>query len=574
MKHNFICKLLVIALAVLFCVQPFAFGAVAEAEPAAEPIVVIAGSDIQEATLEDGIFNVNSILKNIKSNGYESLYGFLFCGDYSKAHTAMDAELNALKNEVKAQFPNIDEGNMVFLKGNHDEPNTKGLSKSGANDTEHYGVFVINENDYMWYNKSEGLVKKTSLNLEKYLKEKKQQGYDKPVFVASHLALAYNKRTYNDGDGKYAKYIFDVLNKYGDDLNIIFLYGHNHNNQYDNYIGGSTVYLTKGDDIFISKLGKQKETPDKYTLKFTYMNAGYVGATYCLNEKKTMTVFEILGNEVTVKRFSATQQIPLKTKGAWAYKLNETADFFGTTDDYLKFAYMGTEYIGKSQYDNGVTVINGNIKDLKVTKDETNPDAEKYTTYVTYSAESNGYTLGEKAVVKANLPTGYKTNAPVFVKFDNARDSIMVMPTESRVTVETDSFSSFKLFQIKGYSINKGRSAFCPDPVGEVAGGKSAKEQVIGTIYVVSNSVAEAVNITPAMLKDKDGNEVKLTDGTYTDLDIYQGETKIFEGYTLTVIGGSESEGIPAYIWVICIAGAVLVAAAVAVIVIKKKKKA
>ena len=284
MKHNFICKLLVVALAVLFCAQPFAFGAVAEAEPAAEPVVVIAGSDIQEATLEDGIFNVNSILKNIKSNGYESLYGFLFCGDYSKAHTAMDAELNALKNEVKAQFPNIDEGNMVFLKGNHDEPNTKGLSKSGANDTEHYGVFVINENDYMWYNKSEGLVKKTSLNLENYLKEKKQQGYDKPVFVASHLALAYNKRTYNDGDGKYAKYIFDVLNKYGDDLNIIFLYGHNHNNQYDNYIGGSTVYLTKGDDIFISKLGKQKETPDKYTLKFTYMNAGYVGTTYCLNE--------------------------------------------------------------------------------------------------------------------------------------------------------------------------------------------------------------------------------------------------------------------------------------------------
>jgi len=554
-----------------------AFSAVADEAPVAESIVVIAGSDIQEATIEEGIANVNSILNTIKNDGYESIDGFLFCGDYGKGYNAMDAEIEALKTEVKTQFTNVDDASMVFVKGNHDPANSKGLSKSGANDTEHYGVFVIHESDYMWYNKSESTIKKTAENLEKYLKEKSENGYNKPVFVTSHLSLAYSRRTYNDGDGMYAKYLFDVLNKYGESLNIIFMYGHNHNNEYDNYVGGTTVYLTKGDEIFISKLGKKKEIPDKYTLNFTYLNAGYVSSPYCLNGQKSMTVFEITGTNVAIKRYNDTKQIALKTKGAWSTRLNETADFFGATKDYLTTAYLGTDYIGLGDYDNGVTVINQSLKDLKVTVDETNPDEDVYVSHVRYGVECNGYTQGEKAVVKAVLPKDYLTYIPpipVFVKFDNSNEFTVILPTDNRIVAETDALSSFAVFQIKGFSVDKGVFAYCPANVGEVKESKSANEQIMGNVYIVSKDKTETVGITPAMLKDKDGNSVELKQGTYADLDIYQGETKIYSGYTLTVTEGDivADEATPVYIWIICTAGAIVVVAVGVTIVLKKKK--
>ena len=84
----------------------------------------------------------------------------------------MDAEIKALKDEVKSKFPSVNGSDMVFVKGNHDNAGTKSLSKSGANDSKHYGVFVIHESDYMWYNKYEGVIKSTAEKLDAYLKEK------------------------------------------------------------------------------------------------------------------------------------------------------------------------------------------------------------------------------------------------------------------------------------------------------------------------------------------------------------------------------------------------------------------
>ena len=49
-------------------------------------------------------------------------------------------------------------------------------------------------------------------NFLKYFNSKITEDFSKPIFVLSHLALNYSMRTYNDGDGQYAKYIFDVIN--------------------------------------------------------------------------------------------------------------------------------------------------------------------------------------------------------------------------------------------------------------------------------------------------------------------------------------------------------------------------
>ena len=71
--------------------------------------------------------------------------------------------------------------------------------------------------------------------------------------------------------------IVEACNAAGDaGLNIIFLFGHNHSGGYDNYIGGGSVYLKKGDTMLVPSY-IDYTTPEAVTLNFTYMTAGYIG---------------------------------------------------------------------------------------------------------------------------------------------------------------------------------------------------------------------------------------------------------------------------------------------------------
>ena len=123
--------------------------------------------------------------------------------------------------------------------------------------------------------------------------------------------------TKNDGGGKYANYIFDVLNAAGENgLNIIFLYGHDHSNGWDDYLGGSCVYLAKDDEINIAQ-SSQTYFAAK-TLNFSYLNAGFVG--YYENHNGadntlTMTAFKIYSDKVVVSRYSDSGEHNLKCKG-------------------------------------------------------------------------------------------------------------------------------------------------------------------------------------------------------------------------------------------------------------------
>ena len=112
--------------------------------------------------------------------------------------------------------------------------------------------------------------------------------------------------------------IFDELNIAGAaGLNIIFLYGHNHSSNWDDYLGGAAVFLTKGDSMIVAQGGKK--TYKEMTLSFTYMNAGYVGYFRSRNDGSerdlTMTVFEITDDKVVIKRYSENGLHDLKSAG-------------------------------------------------------------------------------------------------------------------------------------------------------------------------------------------------------------------------------------------------------------------
>ena len=338
-KHTTGKKLLALLLALIMILSLLPTSVLATGS---EPTVVIAGSDFQNSNGDAaGAQMVTNILTQMQNvGGYTSADGFLFCGDYNHSYdttaTGLQGHINALDAAVSEKY-SIAAGNRVHVQGNHDQvtAGTGGLAKSGANDPTgdsagKYGVFVINEDDYMWASNAnnssttytgmsaEAIVKQTAARLESYLSEKKGAGFTAPIFVVSHLPLHYSMRTYNDGDGKYANYIFDVLNKAGAaGLNIIFLYGHDHSNGWDDYLGGSCVYLAKGDKINIAQGNKTTFNVEK--LNFTYMNAGYTGYYSAVNSGAettlTMTVFKITGDTVTVERYDANGKHNLKSAG-------------------------------------------------------------------------------------------------------------------------------------------------------------------------------------------------------------------------------------------------------------------
>ena len=285
---------------------------------------VIAASDFQpNGDNAVGERVVKAIIAEMKKDGNTSADGLLFCGDYDKNTYGNESEtrsgIESLKSAVSG-FVDSEE-NMVFLQGNHDATldSNVGLSPSGNNDRADgaYGVYVINHVDFMWGTQNEGTVKYTAQKLINYLNDKLEAGYDRPIFVISHLPLHYTMRTRNDGDGKYATYIFDALNDAAaKGLNIIFMYGHDHSNGWDDYLGGSSVYLAKGDTILVANKSTTEFT--KKTLNFTYLNAGFVGYYENNNgadDTLTMTLFKIKGNEVTIARYDKDGLHELKSKG-------------------------------------------------------------------------------------------------------------------------------------------------------------------------------------------------------------------------------------------------------------------
>lgn len=316
-----------------------------------EPLTaVFAASDFQpylgtKDNPEQGQLYMQTIIRQMKKDGY-NIESALLCGDYSKTGNTwsnVDPNLNNSGVAAVAEILELELGlnheNAVYVQGNHDPADTEGLDPFGANDTEHYGVFVIHEDNFQWKqgvqdktgNESTDAAEQASAAanaLEAYLQSKRNENYAKPIFVCAHVPLHYSYRTFAGAslDNIYARLLFDVLNEYGTELNIIFLFGHNHSDTHDDYLGGGAVYLPAGDTILIDD-GGDSRTFSEHTLNFTYMNAGYLGYYdgKCTGSGISSTVFAVYPDRVEVARYSyapkngtpAAVLAPAKEAGSW-----------------------------------------------------------------------------------------------------------------------------------------------------------------------------------------------------------------------------------------------------------------
>ena len=135
------------------------------------PVYLLACSDFQAPEGHAaGAESVSEMLSVIKE-GFPAMDGFICAGDYDYNFTDSLGGILRLRETVREAYgTQMDE---IWLQGNHDDPGMIGsyCTPSGASDTASYGVYVINEADYMWYNDDEETIRQTAASLKAYLDE-------------------------------------------------------------------------------------------------------------------------------------------------------------------------------------------------------------------------------------------------------------------------------------------------------------------------------------------------------------------------------------------------------------------
>ena len=280
---------------------------------------IVTGSDFQDAGTK-AYDRFGRLLTVMKNDGLPTPDSMLVGGDYTKLlfDYAVPGIAQIRKNLTEI-YPEADAERVVCIQGNHDNVSS-GFAKTGFYDMGAYNLYVINEDDFPWMQMLrpgvDRCIKKVADDLEKHMNALIDAGDKRPVIVMTHLPLHHTSRTMY-GENKYASYIFNVLNEAGKTLDVVFLFGHQHSGDYDDYIGGSVNFLRAGETLRVPKADSQGETAyTEETLAFTYANCGYVG--YSNNsESETSTNALTLGviqlSETNIRFVKYTEEGVYKT---------------------------------------------------------------------------------------------------------------------------------------------------------------------------------------------------------------------------------------------------------------------
>lgn len=293
---------------------------------------IITASDFQ--TDDAAAYNrFATVLGKMKNDGMPTPHSVLIGGDYTKILFDIAAPgVVLIKNRLLSVYPDANKNSVVCIQGNHDNPSSA-FAKTGLYDMGTYSLFCINEDDFPWkqYLRSDSTVKNTASALEASLKKLEKKGDTRPVIVITHVPLHHTVRA-GGGDNLYASYIFNVLNKAAENMDIIFLFGHNHSSAYDDYIGGAVNFFEAGDTIRIPVPGERSEdTYSEETLNFTYTNCGYIGYSgntdsATSTSKLTATAIELCSDRINFVRYGEDGLFSTES----VERINEAGDSYFT----------------------------------------------------------------------------------------------------------------------------------------------------------------------------------------------------------------------------------------------------
>ena len=309
--------------------------AAGQPEPDVAEAVILAVSDYQADPHFDAPEDtLRKLLRTVADEGMNP-GAALICGDYTNDARLHDYQLSPeesieeIKGVIHEEAPSVNDENLIFVQGNHDSL-TESISESGLHEYDSYLVYVLNtESDFPWtQGKTSGCLIKVSRaasEMKKCFDKLIADGETRPVIITGHVPLHYTARTssrHTTGDNLYSSLIFDAVNDAAKDLDIVYLFGHNHSKGWDCYMGGACVYKSPGSSILLPVFDKDDITSDEFeekTLNFTYMNAGYTG--YYMNcapgeyssdpdseyraadETLSCSVIEIYGDRIVITRY-------------------------------------------------------------------------------------------------------------------------------------------------------------------------------------------------------------------------------------------------------------------------------
>lgn len=270
---------------------------------------VVTASDFQ-GTGSQAYDYFHSLLTMAKNDGLTTPDGFLMGGDFTKIlfDNAIPG-IGRIRHNYLELYPDADPRSIICIQGNHDNPKAE-LTDTGFYDMGSFCAYAINEDDFPWKQaskKADG-VKALAKNIDEKLGAMISAGDFRPVIFVTHVPLHHTDRD-NYGDNMYAGYLFDVINEKAKQLDIIFTFGHNHSNDYDDYIGGAVNFLAPGETIRVPLKDKRgKECYTEETLNFTYTNCGYVGYsgngdTETSTSALTMDVIRFTENSIRFVRY-------------------------------------------------------------------------------------------------------------------------------------------------------------------------------------------------------------------------------------------------------------------------------
>ncbi len=267
-----LCAVLLLSLAVpALAAGPFGKG---------EYATIVTGSDFQD--LGSAAYErFGRLLRRMREDGMQTPDSMLVGGDYTKLLFDYAVPgMAQIQDQLTSVYPEADPERVVCIQGNHDNP-ASGFTKTGFYDMGVYCLYAINEDDFPWMQTLRPLaverIRKLGEDIDAKLQGMIGAGDLRPVIVLTHLPLHHTSRTLY-GDNRCAAYLFEPLNRAGQKLDIVFLFGHQHSGDYDDYIGGSVNFLAPGETIRVPKKDEMGENAyTNETLNFTYANCGYVG---------------------------------------------------------------------------------------------------------------------------------------------------------------------------------------------------------------------------------------------------------------------------------------------------------
>ena len=494
-------------------------------------IVVIAASDYQ---LSNSSTIMTNIMNQIKED-YGTPYAALLGGDYDAGDVNTTANhIRDVDDVISSVFPNLSSDNRIYIQGNHE--NFAGLKVDGTNlmdttgehDTDYYGVYVINHDDFPWSTSSnpkssQKLVQATADALGTYLDTKMAAGYSEPIFVISHLPLHATTR----GDNYYAKLIFDELEAAGEaGLNIIFLCGHNHSGGYDQYLGNGSFYLPVGSSLTVVNGTNSSYTDD--SISFTYMNGGYLGkisGSACTHQ--TMSVFEITDSQVIVKRYAADGEHVLKAEGVASGSYAANTNEIGTEGAIIELGEP-EEKVTVENDDKTVSVTAPGLTGLTVEKkfgtndENANFDTSAYSAYASYDITPAGYEQGKTATVTITLDAadGFDASRKVVVIDVEEGTEVEKSIVDGTVTFTTNHFSTYNV----GQEAVAASTGFTYELVTSIEAGEK---------YVIVG------NDDLAVLMDNSGSMGTQTDGLTLNGTTLTSETALTEWTISSTSGGT-----------------------------------